>query len=119
LSYIQGIGSERSERKLIPVSWNGFLRTAIKLKIMSNVSHHFPETATLREKILYILTVLHKASADEVAMELMEMQGIASEEGVANLTIDVEEEIQKLQEEGRIVTVKEHRQKKRFSLPSI
>jgi hypothetical protein len=103
----------------MPVSWNGFLRTAIKLKVMSNISHHFPETATLREKILYILTVLHKASADEVAMELMEMQGIASEEGVANLTIDVEEEMQKLQEQGKIVTVKEHRQKKRYGLPTV
>lgn len=84
---------------------------------MSNIPQHFPETASLREKVLYMLSVLHKASADEVAMEIMELQGIASEESVAALTIDVDEEIQRLCDEGALVTVKEHRQKKRYSLP--
>jgi len=83
---------------------------------MQSVPKHFNEADTLREKVQYVLTVLNKASADEVAMEIMELQGIASEEGVAALTIDVEEELAKMNEEGVIITVKEHRQKKRFSL---
>lgn len=83
---------------------------------MSNIPQHFPETATLREKILYLLSILHKASADEVAMEIMELQGIASEDGVGALTIDVDEEIQRLCDEGLVVPIKEHRQKKRYGL---
>lgn len=63
-----------------------------------------------------MLSVLQKASADEVAMEIMELQGIASEEGVAGLTTDVGEELQQLLDEGLVTPIKEHRQKKRFSL---
>ncbi|HYH14994.1 MAG TPA: hypothetical protein VD794_07235 [Flavisolibacter sp.] len=83
---------------------------------MEPIPQNFTEAASLRDKVRYVLNVLHKASADEVAMEVMELQGIASEEGVAALTIDVEEELQQLMEEGLITAVKEHRQKKRFSL---
>lgn len=83
---------------------------------MLYIPQHFAETTTLRDKVLYVLNVLHKASADEVAMEVMELQGLASEESVAALTIDVEEELQRLLDEGVVETVKEHRQKKRYSL---
>jgi hypothetical protein len=78
---------------------------------------HFAEAGSLREKILYVLSVMHKGSAGEVATELVELQGIASEEGVAETTVDVENELEKMREEGVVVEVKEHRQKKRYSLP--
>jgi hypothetical protein len=83
---------------------------------MLAIPQHFTEAETLRAKVLYVLSVIHKASADEVALEIMELQGIASEEGVAALTIDVEEELQRLCDEGDVTIVKEHRQKKRYSL---
>lgn len=83
---------------------------------MLQIPQQFTEAKTLREQTLYVLQVLHKASADEVAMELMELQGVASEEGVAGLTIDIEEELQRLLDEEVITTVKEHRQKKRYSI---
>ena len=34
---------------------------------------HFSEKLTLREQILYVLSVLKKGAASEVAMELMEL----------------------------------------------
>ncbi len=38
-----------------------------------------------------MLSILKKATADEIAMEIMELDGIATEEGVANLTRDTQE----------------------------
>jgi putative protein kinase ArgK-like GTPase of G3E family len=83
---------------------------------MLSIPSHFTEAASLKEKVLYLLSMMQKASADEIAMEIMELQGIASEEGVAALIIDIEEELQRMTEEGIVTTVKEHRQKKRYSL---
>lgn len=86
---------------------------------MESIPQHFTEAASLKEKVLFVLSVLQKASADEVAMEIMELQGIASEEGVAALTIDVEDELANMAEQGTVIVVKEHRQKKRFSLADV
>ena len=83
---------------------------------MEPIHQHFTEAASLRDKVRYVLSILHKASADEVAMEIMELQGIASEEGVAALTLDVEEELRGMKEKGVVDIVKEHRQKKRYVL---
>lgn len=59
---------------------------------------HFTKQLSLKEQILFVLSILKKATADEVAMELMELKGIATEEGVANLTIEVKNELKKMQE---------------------
>ena len=83
---------------------------------MEFIPQHFTEATSLREKVLYVLSILQKASVDEVTMEIMELQGVASEEGVANLTADVGEELQRMLDEGLVTVIKEHRQKKRFSL---
>ncbi len=45
---------------------------------------------SLREKICYVLSVMQKGSAGEIAMEIMELEGIAAEEEVADLTISIE-----------------------------
>jgi hypothetical protein len=80
------------------------------------IPQNFTDAATLRDKIMYTLSVMHKGSAEEIAAEIVELQGIASEEGVADLTLDVEKELQKLHDDGRVEQVKEHRQKNRYSL---
>jgi len=77
---------------------------------------HFSEKLTLREQILYVLSVLKKGAASEVAMELMELKGISSEEGVAELTIETEQELEKMCEAGSIEIIKERREKKRYTL---
>ena len=83
---------------------------------MQPIPQHFDETQTVREKILYTLSLLHKGSAEEIASEIAELQGLASEEGVAEMNVAVEKEIEKLLDESKVEVVKEHRQKKRYAL---
>lgn len=70
----------------------------------------------LEDKVKHILSILKKASPDEVAMEIIEMQGIAAEEEVADLTLETKELLEKLCEAGAVVKVKEPRQKVRYRL---
>ena len=81
-----------------------------------NIPAHYSEKLTLREQILYVLSVLKKGAASEVAMELIEFKGISSEEGVADLTIETEQELEKLCEQGIVVIVREKREKNRYAL---
>lgn len=74
------------------------------------------EYMSLLEKVKHVLSILKKASPDEVAMEIMEMQGIAAEDGVAELTVETTELLEKLCEEGVVEKVKDHRQKVRYRL---
>lgn len=62
------------------------------------IPEHFTKQLSLKEQILFVLSILKKATADEVAIELMELKGVATEEGVANLTIEVKNELKKMQE---------------------
>lgn len=78
---------------------------------------NFASEYSLREKILHVLSIMHKGSANEVAAEVVELQGIASEEGVESITVEIEAEMEMMAEEGIIAEVKEYRQKKRYSLP--
>ena len=80
------------------------------------IPQSFAEAATLRDKIFFTLSVMHKGSTEEIASEIAELQGIASEEGVAEMNVAVEGELEKLLEEGRVEVVKEHRQKNRYVL---
>jgi hypothetical protein len=71
---------------------------------------------SLSEKISYVLSLLRKATTDEIAMEIMELEGISSEEGVADLTIEVHETLQKLHEDGAVAFVTEHDKKVKYFL---
>ncbi len=64
----------------------------------STYSQDFP----LKQKILYVLSILKKATADEIAMEIMELDGIATEDGVADLARDTKEALDKMQIEHTI-----------------
>ena len=74
------------------------------------------QTAPLSEQIIYVLSLLKKATADEVAMEIMELQGTATEEGVAELTIATTEALQQMQKEGRLKMETESDKQTRYSL---
>lgn len=76
----------------------------------------YDSSYSLRDKILYVLSVMEKASANEVAMEITELEDISTEEGVAEVTIEVENGINKLCDEGVVHKPKEHRQKVRYVL---
>jgi hypothetical protein len=54
----------------------------------------------MNEKIIFVLSLFEKATADQVAMEIAELQGIASEESMAELTIAVNEALHQMQHEG-------------------
>jgi hypothetical protein len=72
---------------------------------------------SLLDKVKHVLSILRKGSPDEVAMEIMERQGVASENGVEELTVETTELLEKLCEEGAVIKVKEPRQKVRYKLP--
>ena len=76
----------------------------------------YNSTSSVREKILYVLSTLEKASIDEMSMEIMELDGIATEEGVADTTIEIENEVNRLCHDGIVNKLKEHRQKVRYVL---
>jgi len=80
------------------------------------IPQSFAEAATLRDKIVFTLSIMHKGSVEELASEIAELQGVASEEGMAEMNVAVEAEVEKLLEESKIEVVKEHRQKKRYAL---
>jgi hypothetical protein len=80
------------------------------------IPQHFNEARSLHEKIMFTLSVMHKGSAEEIAAAIVELQGIASEEGVAETTQAVEAELQQLLNAGSVEVVKERREKKRYSL---
>ena len=65
-----------------------------------NIPGGFSNDLSLNEKVLYVLSLLKKATADEVAMEIMELQGTATEEGVAELTIATTQALGHLQQQG-------------------
>jgi hypothetical protein len=81
-----------------------------------HVPDKYADSLSLTDKILFVLSVIQKGSADEVAIETMELQGTSSEDGVADLTDETANELDRLCEEGVITRVKEHRQKVRFAL---
>lgn len=83
---------------------------------MATIPSHFSEANTFREKVLFVLSLMHKGSASEVANEIAELDGISTEEEMAELVMETEQELEKLLEQGAVEVVKEHRQKKRFVL---
>jgi hypothetical protein len=81
-----------------------------------NIPAQFSDQLSLAEQVVYVLNVLRKASADEVAMEIMELKGIAAEDGVADLTMDTQKQLDKLCEANLVQVVKEKREKRRYAL---
>ena len=63
---------------------------------------HLSDSLSLSEQILYALATLKEATADTIVTELMELRGIATEDGLEDLTIDINKELEKLFEAGRI-----------------
>jgi hypothetical protein len=58
-----------------------------------------------------VLSVMEKASRHEVAAEIMELDEISTEDGVEDISIGIENELDKMCEEGILNKIKEHRQK--------
>lgn len=82
---------------------------------MTNVGK-YDQSKQLRDKILYVLSVMEKASPHEVAAEIMDLDEISTEDGIQDLSIDIETILDRLCEEGVVTRIKEHRQKRRYTL---
>jgi hypothetical protein len=80
------------------------------------IPQHYSSMLSFEEQLLYVLSQLKKASAGEIAIELMELQGVSTEEGVADLTIHTEKQLEKLGADGRIETVGERHERKRYKI---
>lgn len=76
----------------------------------------YDKSKPLRDKILYVLSVIEKASPNEVAAEIMELDEISTEDGVEDISVDIENELGKLYEQGAVRKLKEHKQKRRYTL---
>ena len=81
-----------------------------------NIPAHYSDSLSLREQSLYVLSIMHKGAASEIAAELMELRGVSSEDGVADLTREIGRELEKLEHEGIVEVIHEHREKRRFVL---
>lgn len=82
------------------------------MKIPDQFSGQLP----LREQITYVLSLIPEATADEVAMELMELRGIATEEGVADLTFEATHELEKMLDEELVKKASANGDAMRFCL---
>lgn len=80
------------------------------------VAMNYEKNLSLKEKTLYVLSLLKKASIDEVATEIIELDGISTEDGVREITIEIEEQLNKLHEVREVIMVTEHDKKKKYSL---
>ena len=68
------------------------------------------------EKVMYILSLKETASADEIATEIMEIQGLSTEGEVADTKITVEHLLRQLRDEGKIWIVSDAGEEMRFAL---
>jgi hypothetical protein len=81
---------------------------------MTVVPEKYDSSKPLREKIMYVLSILEKGSANEIAMEIVELEGTSSEESVADITLETNNILAKLCDEGVVEKLVEHRQKVRY-----
>ncbi|HTM67043.1 MAG TPA: hypothetical protein VL093_12020 [Flavipsychrobacter sp.] len=63
---------------------------------------HFPFDLPLSEQIVFVLSSLKQATASDIAVELMELKGISTEDGLEDLSITIDKEMEKLLEAKRI-----------------
>ena len=67
-------------------------------------SFSYPDDAPLKDRVLSVIRLLKQPTVHEIAAEIVELQGIASEEGVAECTTNIEEVLKQLWEAGAIET---------------
>lgn len=75
-----------------------------------------PTDLGFQEKIIHALTMIKMGSAEEIASQIVELEGITSEEGVAEVVIAVREGAEKLAEAGDLEVVRNKHASKRYVL---
>lgn len=64
-----------------------------------NIPCHYSDELPFREQVLYALSVIRRGTVAEVMVELIELKGLSTEESVADLTIETNEELEKMSRE--------------------
>lgn len=80
----------------------------------TKIPANFSEGLSFEQQIFFVLSKLKKGSAGEIAAELMELKGVASEDGVADLITHVERQLEKLCAERTVQAIREKHEKKRY-----
>ena len=62
----------------------------------------YKKSLSFKEKVLYVLSFLKKASAEDVSAEIIELDGLSAEEEVMEMTIETKEQLNKLYEDGEV-----------------
>lgn len=83
---------------------------------MMEIPQHFSPALSLQQQVLFVLSLFKKASVDDITAELIELRGVAAEGAVLNLTIEVEDQLVKMHNEGLIKQIMEPGKKKNFLL---
>jgi hypothetical protein len=78
------------------------------------IANKFSEALSFEEQILYVLSIIKKGSANEIAIELIELKAVAAEEEVADITMHTERSLEKLLKENKVKLLKENHERKRF-----
>ena len=63
---------------------------------------NYPSNAPLKDRVHSIISLLEEPAVYEITAEILELQGIASEEGVAECTLNIEEALKQLIEAGAV-----------------
>ncbi len=71
-------------------------------------TYHYADDLPLQDKILYVLHLIEAANTQDIVAQIAELDGLAAEEAVAVLHIDVEAQLQALEEAGRIERLPVH-----------
>jgi len=65
-------------------------------------SFSYPNNAPLKDRVLSVISLLEEPTVGEIAAEIVELQGIASEEAIAECTLNIEEALKQLIEAGAV-----------------
>jgi hypothetical protein len=89
-------------------------------EMATTIPQHYSDALPFEQQLLFALSKLKQGSVNEIAIELMELKGVSTEDGVGDLTVQTEKEVEKLCEEGILEVVKDrhHQRRYQFALAS-
>lgn len=83
---------------------------------MKKASFDYPYNGTLSAKVLSIVRLLKEPTIDEISAEIIELQGVASEEGVAECTVSIVEVLKQLARAGEVKAVEAKDDQLRYAI---
>ena len=81
-----------------------------------SIPEYYSDKMSFEQQLLFALSTLKKGSANEISIELMELKGISTEDGVADLTVHTEKQLEKLCNGGIVKLIKEKHKKRRYEI---